>query len=179
TYLRSKGVRAAYFIVDVTRDRLDRISAMIERGTLNLPVGEVLELADASTAHGMLDGAPHKPGKIVLKVADWPQRLKAACSLPSRRHYIPYPVSRSLERRRGPAARRYPSRPPSLDLTALTRPSLPGLIRRFELLSPAPRDFSPVFVRFGSFTSFPPSRRVRFAPKSRHSASARVYEYTP
>ena len=70
TYLRSKGVRAAYFIVDVTRDRLDRISAMIERGTLNLPVGEVLDLADASTAHSMLDGAPHKPGKIVLKVAD-------------------------------------------------------------------------------------------------------------
>ena len=69
-YLRSKGVRAAYFIVDVTRDRLDRISAMIERGTLNLPVGEVLDLADASTAHCMLDGAPHKPGKIVLEVAD-------------------------------------------------------------------------------------------------------------
>ena len=43
---------------------------MIERGTLNLPVGEILELADASTAHGMLGGAPHKPGKIVLKVAD-------------------------------------------------------------------------------------------------------------
>ena len=68
-YVRSKGMRAAYFIVDVTRDRLDRISAMIERGTLNLPVGEVLDLADASTAHSMLDGAPHKPGKIVLKVA--------------------------------------------------------------------------------------------------------------
>jgi NADPH:quinone reductase-like Zn-dependent oxidoreductase len=69
-YLRSQGVRAAYFIVDVTRDRLERISAMVERGTLNLPVGEVLNLADASTAHRMLDGAPHKPGKIVLKVAD-------------------------------------------------------------------------------------------------------------
>jgi NADPH:quinone reductase-like Zn-dependent oxidoreductase len=69
-YLRSQGVRAAYFIVDVTRDRLDRISAMVERGTLYLPVGEVLNLADASTAHRMLDGAPHKPGKIVLKVAD-------------------------------------------------------------------------------------------------------------
>jgi NADPH:quinone reductase-like Zn-dependent oxidoreductase len=67
-YLRSQGVRAAYFIVDVTRDRLDRISAMVERGTLSLPVGEVLALADASTAHRMLDGAPHKPGKIVLKV---------------------------------------------------------------------------------------------------------------
>jgi NADPH:quinone reductase-like Zn-dependent oxidoreductase len=69
-YLRSQGVGAAYFIVDVTRDRLERISAMVERGTLNLPVGEVLNLADASTAHRMLDGAPHKPGKIVLKVAD-------------------------------------------------------------------------------------------------------------
>jgi hypothetical protein len=56
-YLRSKGVRAAYIIVDVTRDRLDWISAMVERGTLNLPVGEVLDLADASTAHRMLDGA--------------------------------------------------------------------------------------------------------------------------
>jgi len=69
-YVRSRGVRAAYFIVDVTRDRLDRISTMVQRGTLNLPVGEVLDLADASTAHRMLDGAPHKPGKIVLKVAD-------------------------------------------------------------------------------------------------------------
>ena len=69
-YVRSQGVRAAYFIVDVTRDRLDRISAMVERGMLNLPVGEVLDLADASIAHRMLDGAPHKPGKIVLKVAD-------------------------------------------------------------------------------------------------------------
>jgi NADPH:quinone reductase-like Zn-dependent oxidoreductase len=69
-YVQSKGVRAAYFIVDVTRERLERISAMIERGTLNLPIGEVLALADASTAHRMLEGAPHKPGKIVLKVAD-------------------------------------------------------------------------------------------------------------
>ena len=41
------------------------------------------------------------------------------------------------------------------------------------------RDFRLLNVRFGSFTSFPPSRRVRFAPKSRHCASARVYEYTP
>jgi NADPH:quinone reductase-like Zn-dependent oxidoreductase len=68
-YLRSKGMRAAYFMVDVTRDRLARISAMIERETLNLPVGEVLDLADANTAHRMLDGAPHEPGKIVHKVA--------------------------------------------------------------------------------------------------------------
>ena len=69
-YVRSRGMRAAYFIVDVTRDRLDRISAIVQRGKLNLPIGEVLDLADAKIAHRMLDGAPHKPGKIVLKVAD-------------------------------------------------------------------------------------------------------------
>jgi NADPH:quinone reductase-like Zn-dependent oxidoreductase len=69
-YVRSRGVRAAYFIVDVTRGRLDRISAMVQRGTLHLPVGEVLDLADAKIAHSMLDGAPHKPGKIVLRVAN-------------------------------------------------------------------------------------------------------------
>jgi NADPH:quinone reductase-like Zn-dependent oxidoreductase len=68
-YLRSKGLRGAYFIVDVTRDRLDKISAMAERGKLELRIGEILDLAEASTAHRMLDGAPHKPGKIVLKVA--------------------------------------------------------------------------------------------------------------
>jgi NADPH:quinone reductase-like Zn-dependent oxidoreductase len=54
SYVRSQGVRAAYFIVDVTRDRLDRISAMVQRGTLHLPVGEVLDLADAQLAHRML-----------------------------------------------------------------------------------------------------------------------------
>jgi hypothetical protein len=43
---------------------------MVQRGTLNLPVGEVLDLADEKVPHRMLDGAPHKPGKIVLKVAD-------------------------------------------------------------------------------------------------------------
>jgi hypothetical protein len=61
-YFHSKAMRAPYFIVDVMRDRLERISAVVERGALNLPVGEVLDLADASTAH--------KPGKIVLEVAD-------------------------------------------------------------------------------------------------------------
>ena len=54
----------------MTRDRLDKISAIVQRGTLNLPVGEVLDLADAKIAHRRVDGASHKPGKIVLKVAD-------------------------------------------------------------------------------------------------------------
>src|SRR5262245_33728788 len=50
-----------------------------------------------------------------------------------------------------------------------------GIARQHE--AAALRDFSPAYVRFGSFTSFPPSRRIRFARKSRPSASARVYEY--
>jgi hypothetical protein len=29
-----------------------------------------LDLTEAATAQRLLDGAPHKPGKIVLKVAD-------------------------------------------------------------------------------------------------------------
>jgi hypothetical protein len=41
----------------------------------------------------------------------------------------------------------------------------------------AVRDFVWGEDRNGSFTSFPPSRRVRFAPRSGHSANARVYEY--
>jgi hypothetical protein len=55
---------------DVTRDRLNKISAIVQRRTLNLPVGEVRDLAEAKIAHRMLDGAPHKPGKIVPKIAD-------------------------------------------------------------------------------------------------------------
>jgi len=34
----------------------------------------VLPLEDARAAHEMLDGAPHKPGKIVLTVADLSER---------------------------------------------------------------------------------------------------------
>ena len=44
-----------------------------ERGTLNLPVRELLDPADASIARRMLDGSPHKTGKIVLNLADWPR----------------------------------------------------------------------------------------------------------
>lgn len=44
--------------------------AMLACGTLNLPVGKGLDLANAIISHRALDGAAHKPGKIVLKVAD-------------------------------------------------------------------------------------------------------------
>jgi hypothetical protein len=44
------------------------------------------------------------------------------------------------------------------------------------ILQPAIRWARAANVRVGSFTSFPPSRLVRFAPKSGHSADACVYE---
>jgi NADPH:quinone reductase-like Zn-dependent oxidoreductase len=63
------GVRAAYFIVDITTERLDKISELFDTGKLVTAVGSVLPLEEASVAHEMLGGAPHKRGKIVLSVA--------------------------------------------------------------------------------------------------------------
>lgn len=63
------GVRAAYFYVDVTTARLDRISELFDTGKLVTDVGTVLPLEEACRAHEMLGGAPHKRGKIVLSVA--------------------------------------------------------------------------------------------------------------
>jgi NADPH:quinone reductase-like Zn-dependent oxidoreductase len=63
------GVRAMFFIVEVTRERLTTIARMIDAGQLRTEVGEVLWLNEARLAHEMLAGAPHRRGKIVIKVA--------------------------------------------------------------------------------------------------------------
>ena len=62
------GVRAQFFLVDVSSDRLSRIAALIDAGELNPRVGDVLPLSDARVAHEMLAGRPHQRGKIVLRV---------------------------------------------------------------------------------------------------------------
>jgi NADPH:quinone reductase-like Zn-dependent oxidoreductase len=62
-------VRAVYFIVDVTTDRLNTIAELFDSKKLVPQVGTVLPLADAQVAHQMLAGAPHGRGKIVLNVA--------------------------------------------------------------------------------------------------------------
>lgn len=64
------GVRALFFLVEVTSRRLDDIAALVEAGELHTNVGDVLPLAEARLAHEMLAGKPHKPGKIVLAVDD-------------------------------------------------------------------------------------------------------------
>lgn len=64
------GARAVFFIVQVTTERLTKIARMIDAGELKTQVGEVLWLDEARRGHEMLEGAPHRRGKIVIKVAD-------------------------------------------------------------------------------------------------------------
>ena len=64
------GVRAFFFLVQVTTERLKMIGEMIDAGTLQSEVGEVLWLDEARRGHEMLEGSPHRRGKIVIKVAD-------------------------------------------------------------------------------------------------------------
>jgi len=63
------GVRAAYFYVDVTTARLNKIAELFDSGKLVADVGTVLPLEEARTAHEMLGGTPHRRGKIVLSIA--------------------------------------------------------------------------------------------------------------
>ena len=69
-YLQSKGMRAAYIILDVTRDRLERISAMVEPGMLGLPVGRGSRPRKRKHRTPHAGSAPHNSGKIVFKIAD-------------------------------------------------------------------------------------------------------------
>jgi len=62
-------VRTVFFYVEVTTGRLDTISNLLDQGKLSPHVGSVLPLNEVRTAHRMLAGAPHKPGKIVLDLA--------------------------------------------------------------------------------------------------------------
>jgi NADPH:quinone reductase-like Zn-dependent oxidoreductase len=66
---RRFGVRAAYFYVDVTTARLNKITELFDSRKLVTEVGSVLPLEEARIAHEMLGGAPHQRGKIVLSIA--------------------------------------------------------------------------------------------------------------
>ena len=69
TTAKRHGVRAMFFLVNVTTSHLARIAAMIEAGELTTNVGTVSPLCEVRTAHEMLEGArPHPSGKIVLSI---------------------------------------------------------------------------------------------------------------
>jgi NADPH:quinone reductase-like Zn-dependent oxidoreductase len=66
--LNRYGVKGRFFLVNVSTECLESISALIEVGELSVKVGTVMPLADARLAHEMLEGARARPrGKIVLK----------------------------------------------------------------------------------------------------------------
>ena len=63
------GVRALFFLVDVTTAALDGIAKLVDAGELAFSPPTILPLAEARTAHEMLEGTRPKPeGKIVLRV---------------------------------------------------------------------------------------------------------------
>jgi len=64
-----RSIRSVFFLVDVTTERLEKLGELFDRNELEPDVGTVLPLDQARTAHEMLAGAPHKRGKIVLRVA--------------------------------------------------------------------------------------------------------------
>lgn len=62
-----RGVHASFMLVDVNREALTRIGALLEARKLDVRLGSILPLADARRAHEMLDGlVERKPGKILL-----------------------------------------------------------------------------------------------------------------
>jgi NADPH:quinone reductase-like Zn-dependent oxidoreductase len=63
-------VRSVFFYVEVTTERLNAITALLDSGEVAPHVGTVLPLGEVVTAHKMLAGAPHKRGKIVLQAAE-------------------------------------------------------------------------------------------------------------
>ena len=59
-----QGVRAVFFLVQVRTERLTKIAELISAGQLKTEVGEVLWLDEARKGHEMLEGAPHRRGKL-------------------------------------------------------------------------------------------------------------------
>ncbi len=59
---------AVFFYAEVTTARLQTITTLFDAGRITARVGSVLPLSEARQAQGMLAGAPHKPGKIVLDI---------------------------------------------------------------------------------------------------------------
>lgn len=63
-----QGIQGIFFYASVTSDILSELSQLFNSGAIKAHVGEIVPLALARTAHEMLAGRPHMPGKIVLAV---------------------------------------------------------------------------------------------------------------
>jgi NADPH:quinone reductase-like Zn-dependent oxidoreductase len=68
---------AAFFYAEVTTARLQTLTALFDAGRITARVGSILPLSEARQAQGMLAGAPHKYGKIILLIG-CPQQNRSA-----------------------------------------------------------------------------------------------------
>jgi NADPH:quinone reductase-like Zn-dependent oxidoreductase len=57
-----------FFYAEVTTARLQTLTTLFDAGRITARVGSILPLSEARQAQGMLAGAPHKPGKIILQI---------------------------------------------------------------------------------------------------------------
>jgi NADPH:quinone reductase-like Zn-dependent oxidoreductase len=70
---RRHGVRALFFLVEVSTARLMRLAQFFDAGELRTSVGTVLPLSQVVVAHEMLEGMrPRGRGKIVLRMIAHP-----------------------------------------------------------------------------------------------------------
>jgi len=70
-------VGATFFYAEVTTARLQTLTSLFDSCRITTRVGSILPLSEARLAQGMLAGAPHKPGKIVLEIGH-PQQMSKA-----------------------------------------------------------------------------------------------------
>jgi NADPH:quinone reductase-like Zn-dependent oxidoreductase len=63
---REHHVQVKYFIIDVTRAKLEAVAGVLANGKTRILVGEVLPLDQIRLAHEMLAGKAHRQGKIVI-----------------------------------------------------------------------------------------------------------------
>jgi NADPH:quinone reductase-like Zn-dependent oxidoreductase len=87
------GIRALFFLVDVTTARLEQIAAMVEANELTTNVGTVLPLAEAQSAHEMQASQPGISGeRRKPRIAQQP-RLRGNWNAPAAR-----PTGRGMAR---------------------------------------------------------------------------------
>jgi len=68
TSVSTQPAGAIFFYAEVTTARLQTLTPLFDTGRITTRVGSILPLSEARQAPGMLAGAPHKPGKIVLEI---------------------------------------------------------------------------------------------------------------
>ncbi len=61
--------------------RLQTLTTLFDAGSITARVGSILPLSEARQAQAMLAGAPHKSGKIVLRIGHTQQNRSAQQSL--------------------------------------------------------------------------------------------------